>query len=125
MDGLQHSACEWTLRVVVRVNHRGAELFLVPGWATSWSANRQILVTRVGLKLSADLTFEHWEQAGPKLFRIADLSAWRLGDWLVFGEYQYKDRYRRAIEVAGIDYKTLRNYACVRDDSSCHADAAN
>ncbi|MFD9698208.1 LmbU family transcriptional regulator [Lentzea sp. NPDC059081] len=73
----------------------------------------QILTTRVGLRLPDGLSFEAWEDAGPKLFRIVDSSAWCLGDWLVFGQNKYDDRYRRAIDKAGLDYQTLRNYAWV------------
>ena len=44
---------------------------------------------------------------------IADSSAWCLGDWVVFGASRYSDRYLRAIEQAGLEYQTLRNYAWV------------
>jgi hypothetical protein len=54
-----------------------------------------------------------WEEAGPKLFRIVDSSAWCLGDWLVYGQDKYDDRYRTAIDEAGLDYQTLRNYAWI------------
>lgn len=71
------------------------------------------MATRVGLKLPMNLTFEAWQQAGPKLFRISDSSAWCLGDWLVYGQDKYEDRYQRTLESAGLDYQTLRNYAWV------------
>lgn len=54
-----------------------------------------------------------WQDAGPKLFRIVDSSAWCLGDWLVYGQDRYDDRYRVAIDDAGLDYQTLRNYAWI------------
>lgn len=73
----------------------------------------QILATRVGLELPNNLTFEAWEQAGPKLFRISDSAAWCLGDWLIYGQEKYEDRYKRTLETAGLDYQTLRNYAWV------------
>jgi hypothetical protein len=73
----------------------------------------QILTTRVGLQFPRELPFEVWEEAGPKLFRIVDSSAWCLGDWLVYGQDKYDDRYRRAIDEAGLDYQTLRNYAWI------------
>ena len=73
----------------------------------------EIMVTRVGLRLPQAVSFGKWELAGLKIARIQDSSAWCLGDWLVFGQSQYKDRYRQAIDAAGLDYKTLRNYAWV------------
>ncbi|WP_231949535.1 LmbU family transcriptional regulator [Alloactinosynnema sp. L-07] len=59
------------------------------------------------------LAFDRWERAGHQIFRIVDSSAWCLGDWLLYGQEQYADRYRQAVEAAGLDYQTLRNYAWV------------
>ena len=73
----------------------------------------QILVTRVGLQMPADLPYEDWENAGGKLARISDTSAWCLGDWIVHGQERFRDRYRCAVKNAGLDYQTLRNYAWV------------
>ncbi|MEV6596484.1 LmbU family transcriptional regulator [Actinoplanes sp. NPDC051346] len=88
-------------RRVAAVDHRGSRQL------------SQILTTRVGLEIPENLPFELWERAGPKLIRIADTSAWCLGDWLVHGQDHYRDRYQHAIETAGLDYQTLRNYAWV------------
>jgi hypothetical protein len=73
----------------------------------------KILATRVGLRFPAKLDYRDWERAGEQLARIADSSIWCLGDWLAFGQVEYSDRYQRAIELAGLDYQTLRNYAWV------------
>ena len=73
----------------------------------------QMLTTRVGLKFPTVFTYDKWEEAGFQIARIADSSAWCLGDWLVYGQEQYADRYTTAIEAAGLDYQTLRNYAWV------------
>lgn len=73
----------------------------------------RIMVTRVGLEFPAALEFGAWEQAGVKIARIADSSAWCLGDWLIYGQHIYADRYRQAVAMAGLDYQTLRNYAWV------------
>ncbi len=72
-----------------------------------------ILTTRVGLRFPPDLTFDRWEQAGRHITRVIDSAAWYLGDWLLYGQERYSDRYRRAVEAAGLDYQTLRNYAWV------------
>lgn len=73
----------------------------------------QVMVTRVGLELPSGLDFRSWEQAGAKIARIADSSAWCLGDWLLYGQDRYTDRYRQTIAAVGLDYQTLRNYAWV------------
>ncbi|MFI7895077.1 MULTISPECIES: LmbU family transcriptional regulator [unclassified Streptomyces] len=73
----------------------------------------RILTTRVGLQLPVVLRYDRWERAGQHLFQIADSSAWCLGDWLVYGQERYADRYQAGVEAAGLDYQTLRNYAWV------------
>src|SRR5262245_53861054 len=74
---------------------------------------RQILTTRVGLEFPTGLSFDAWAQAGRKIVQFIDSSAWYLGDWLVYGQDRYDDRYRLALHRAGLDYQTLRNYAWV------------
>jgi hypothetical protein len=72
-----------------------------------------ILTTTVGLAFPKELTFDAWQQAGLRVARIVNSSAWYLGDWLVYGQQHYVDRYKRAIDLVGLDYQTLRNYAWV------------
>ncbi|WP_051105882.1 LmbU family transcriptional regulator [Streptomyces hokutonensis] len=79
----------------------------------SVSGDSSVLTRRVGLGIPAGLPFEEWHRVGQNLFLIADSSAWWLGDWLVYGEKSYPQRYRRAIDEARLDYQTLRNYAWV------------
>jgi hypothetical protein len=73
----------------------------------------QIMTTRVGLRFPDDLPFGAWERAGLQIARIVDSFAWCLGDWLVYGQRRYPDRYRLAVDAVGLDYQTLRNYASV------------
>ncbi|MGW4789931.1 LmbU family transcriptional regulator [Streptomyces sp. NPDC004230] len=72
-----------------------------------------IQVTRIGMLIPEVLPYSRWEHAGRRLASIATSSAWCLGDWLLYGQDTYADRYHRAIETAGLDYQTLRNYAWV------------
>ncbi|MER7187819.1 LmbU family transcriptional regulator [Streptomyces hyaluromycini] len=81
---------------------------------------RDILTTRVGLKIPAALTFERWQHVGSQISRIVDSSSWCLGDWLVYGQQEFSDRYLRAIEACGLDYQTLRNYAWVARKFELH-----
>jgi hypothetical protein len=76
-------------------------------------AEREILTTPVGLRIPADLSFERWERAGANIGRVFTASAWCLGDWLVYGQERFTDRYRRAVDAVGLDYQTLRNYSWV------------
>ncbi|MFJ7909755.1 LmbU family transcriptional regulator [Kitasatospora sp. NPDC096204] len=70
-------------------------------------------MTKVGLRVPGAVSFEDWERAGVGLARMADSSAWCLGDWVIFGRNRFPDRYRRAMEAAGLDYQTIRNYVWV------------
>lgn len=73
----------------------------------------RIMATCVGLRLPAVVGFETWQEAGRKLVRLASSTTWCLGDWLVYGQERYHDRYQRAVQLVGLDYQTLRNYAWV------------
>jgi hypothetical protein len=75
--------------------------------------NNQVLATRLGLRFAGSLTFEGWERAGEQISRVINSSAWCLGDWIVVGQSRFADRYKQAIEAAGLDYQTIRNYAWV------------
>lgn len=68
---------------------------------------------RLVLELGSDLSFDDWAAVGARIARIAGGAAWALGDWLVFGERRFGERYRSALEVTHLDYQTLRNYAWV------------
>lgn len=76
-------------------------------------AGGQVVATRIGLRLSGTLSFDNWQRTGSQISKLADLSSWCLGDWLAYGECQYTSRYRRAVEIVGLNYQTLRNYAWV------------
>lgn len=77
------------------------------------AGRRRILTTPVGLRFPAEVTFNDWARMGALVVRVADSSAWCLGDWLVFGRGHYAKRYRTAVAAAGLDYQTLRNYAWI------------
>jgi len=68
----------------------------------------------VGLRFPRQaIPFDTWRRMGSQIARMADSSAWYLGDWLAYGEYQYSERYRRAVDVVGLNYQTLRNYVWI------------
>ena len=71
----------------------------------------QILVTPIGLRIPHGLNYEAWQRAGYRLAQVMNSSAWCIGDWIDHGERQYTDRYQRAVEMVGLEYKTVRNYA--------------
>ena len=74
---------------------------------------QSVATTKVALVLPEDLPYDEWERTGRKLAGILSSSSWWLGDWLIYGKAQYTDRYERAVQAAGLQYQTLRNYAWV------------
>lgn len=71
------------------------------------------ITKRVGLALPPNIPIKSWERLGRQISLIVDSSSWWLGDWLVYGELTYPDRYRQALAATSLDYQTLRNYAWV------------
>jgi hypothetical protein len=75
--------------------------------------DQQALARRTRLCLPAQLPIESWRRIGEQIFVISDSSAWWMGDWLIYGEKRYPDRYKKAMQGTSLDYQTLRNYAWV------------
>ncbi|WP_158890366.1 LmbU family transcriptional regulator [Amycolatopsis anabasis] len=71
------------------------------------------LTKRTSLFLPPRIPLDEWSRIGRQIFVIHESSAWWLGDWLIYGQSQYPDRYKRAIAETSLDYQTLRNYAWV------------
>jgi hypothetical protein len=76
-------------------------------------AAREVRVTPVGLSLRGHISFEQWADMGRRITRVASGSMWSLGDWLIYGERTYGERYRSALDATQFDYQTLRNVAWV------------
>lgn len=78
-----------------------------------YSDHEKLLVTPVGLRFPATMSYSDWERAGRRLASISNSFMWCLGDWVAYGLDKYTDRYYQAIQAVGLDYKTLRNYTWV------------
>jgi hypothetical protein len=59
------------------------------------------------------LAYADWRRIGTQISLISNASSWWLGDWLIYGQERYPDRYRIAVSETSLDYGTLRNYAWV------------
>src|SRR5881398_2378127 len=68
---------------------------------------------RLVLELGSEMSFDDWALVGTRIARICGGAAWALGDWLLFGERRFGERYRSALAATNLDYQTLRNYAWV------------
>jgi hypothetical protein len=71
------------------------------------------MTRRTSLCIPEGTSLDAWRRLGRQIFVISDSSVWWLGDWLVYGQTQFPDRYKRAIAETSLDYQTLRNYAWV------------
>lgn len=72
-----------------------------------------VTTRRTTLVLPEGMSLDDWGAVGQHIFVLSDSSGWWLGDWLVYGQENYPNRYKRAIEATSLDYQTLRNYAWV------------
>ena len=68
---------------------------------------------RLGIRFPSALAYREWIEIGRRVGVHADASLWWRGDWLNFGKHTYGHRYKRGIELTGLDYQTLRNDAMV------------
>lgn len=71
-------------------------------------------ISPVSLDLSdPSLPFESYEMIGAYLGRMNRSCSWWIGDWLVFGEGVYGDRFAQAVTATGLAEQTLLNRAYV------------
>jgi hypothetical protein len=75
---------------------------------------------RTALLIPQGLSLDSWRNLGRQIFVITDSSGWWLGDWLIYGQAHYPDRYKRAIAETALDYQTLRNYAWIARQFAPH-----
>jgi hypothetical protein len=74
---------------------------------------QSVRVTRRGLQMLPGMRFETWAELGSRISGISSACAWCLGDWLIYGEKAFGERYKTALAITSLDYQTLRNYAWV------------
>ena len=68
-------------------------------------------LTDVGLTgLPVDLPYEQWEWMGRQLGKLARAMQWAVGDWLLYGEHTYGEKFAQAGEISGYRPDTLVTY---------------
>lgn len=71
-------------------------------------------LTATGLDLEPGLSYERWVEVIRALTRMGNATAWAIADAVFYGQYEgYGMKYAQALELTGLSYQTLRNYAMV------------
>jgi len=71
--------------------------------------------TPVSLDLPIDLDYDEWAHRGKMLLLLERATAWWIGDWLLYGERTYGERYAQAVEATGKTPEALRKYMWVAE----------
>lgn len=78
-----------------------------------------VQLTSVGLLLDRPLTYDEWA-SGLGIGKGQRAYAWAAGDWLVYGEREFPDRYSQAMDATGLSLGRLRNLASLCSRVSRH-----
>ncbi len=75
------------------------------GWARSASP--------VAWAPNQDLDANEWASTGRRIGAVGRCVQWLLGDWIVYGNERFGERYSRASKITGYDPQTLMNMVYV------------
>ncbi len=67
-----------------------------------------VMITPVGMVLDAPITFDQWA-TGLGIGKGVRAFAWAAGDWLLYGEQAFPDRYEQGMNATGLSLGYLRN----------------
>ena len=79
----------------------------------SSASGSPVSITAVSWSASESLDFAEWIGYGRRLGLMSRGAQWWIGDWLRFGNIQYRGRYMNASKVTGYDTQTLMNLSYV------------
>ena len=75
--------------------------------------SKKYTISRSGLDIQAELTFDEWQALGNELTPIASAIGFIVGDWINYGETRYGEKYHEALRMTGLSYATLTDYSYV------------
>ena len=78
-----------------------------------FAASLPIELSRTGLKIGDNLTFEQWQRLGAELESVHASVQWWIGDWLNYGERRFGAMYTEALERTGYAYESLKQFKWV------------
>lgn len=78
-------------------------------------------ISRLGLRIKGDISFEQWISVGENIGRIARTSLFWVGDWLNYGQDRWnggnrfermpddqREKYDQAMRMTGLEFSTLQ-----------------
>jgi hypothetical protein len=94
-----------------QVDHHQLSLDAFDAFTTLATAG---LITPTSLDLAdPEMAFESYEMLGAYLGRMNRSCSWWIGDWLVFGEGVYGEKFAQAVHATGLAEQTLLNRSSV------------
>jgi hypothetical protein len=75
--------------------------------------SKKYTISRAGLDIQAELTFDEWQALGKELTPIASAIGFIVGDWINYGETRYGEKYHEALRLTGLSIETLWQYSYV------------
>jgi hypothetical protein len=75
--------------------------------------SRKFTITRTGLDIKGELTFDEWQALGNELAPVAKSIGFIVGDWINYGAGRYGEKYTEALRLTGLSLPTLQEYAYV------------
>ena len=81
--------------------------------AAGLSLGEKVQASVIGLRFDDGLDFIEWAKIGSGIGAAIEATAWWIGDWVNYGQWEYGAKYEAALDVTGLDYGTLRNIASV------------
>lgn len=75
--------------------------------------SKKYTISRAGLDIHAELTFEEWQALGIELAPVAKSIGFIIGDWINYGDGRYGEKYTEALKLTGLSLATLQEYAYV------------
>lgn len=67
----------------------------------------QCELSKTAAKFEDGLSYEQWLDAGKQLCRVSACALWWIGDWINYGEKQYGEKYKAALDATDYDLATL------------------
>jgi hypothetical protein len=78
-------------------------------------ASQKVRFEKSGLVIEGGTTFDEWEKIGSFLKDTSQAIQWWIGDWILYGEYNYGEMYSQALEETGYDYNYLKHIKSVSE----------